>query len=89
MNHRELAVLCAVNTASSRYRRKGHDYEATCAQITDVFNNEDDVQEGWPLTTLEVGATLRSMVNRREPLVEKIDSRRWHLTDAGVRVLNA
>lgn len=94
MTLRELAVLDAMNIATTQYRRRGHDFEATCAEVAETLDTDDRLQEyDLALTTLQVGAVLRRMAqgwpHRREPLVEKIDSRRWHLTDAGVRVLSA
>lgn len=95
MNYREFAVLDAVNIATTRYRRPGHDFEATARQIAIVLNTDPRIRDDYTVqhTVAEVGATLRALSQgwprRREPLVEKIDSRRWHLTDAGVRVLGA
>lgn len=94
MNDREWFVLNAVNIATTRYRRPGNGYEATAEQIAEVFNFDDRLNwHGMVLGTRQVGETLKYMAQgwprRHQPLVEKIDSRRWHLTDAGARVLNA
>jgi len=96
VTHRELAVLDALNIASTRYRRKGNDYEATAAQIAKVLNTDERIQGTVTiprLTPVEVGASLRLLgqghPTRRAPLVEKIDTRRWRLTDTGVSVLSA
>lgn len=95
MTHRELAVLDALNIASTRYRRKGNDYEATAAQIAEVLNSDDRIQGAVAihLSPAQVGASLRLLAQghpvRRAPLAEKIDARRWRLTDTGVSVLSA
>lgn len=94
MTHRELAVLDAVNIATTRYRRPGRSFEATAAQITEVLNTDERIQDEYPisLTTREVAATLvllRKKWTRHYPLVDKIDSRRWRLTSAGCDALGA
>lgn len=93
MTDREWFVLNAVNIATTRYRRPGHDYEATAAQIAEVFNTDERVNwHGMLLDPRQVGETLKRMAQgwptRREPLVKKI-GRCWAMTYAGVRVLSS
>ena len=93
MNAREFYVLEAVNIATTRYKRKGH-YEATAAQIAEVLNTDERIGcPFFPLTSLQVGATLRQLARdwpaRRSPLVERVDTRRWRLSSAGLEVLSA
>lgn len=90
MNAREFYVLEAMNIATTRYKRKGHGFEATAAQIAEVLNTDERIA---PLTSLQVGATLRALAQglpkRRAPLVERVDTRRWRLSRAGLEVLCA
>ena len=93
MTAREFYVLDAVNIATTRFRRRGHGYEATAAQIAEVLREDDRIGSPFLLSSLEVGATLRSlaqgMPHRSCPLVVKVDARRWRLTGDGCRVLSA
>lgn len=94
MNLREFQVLDGLNIASTRHSRHliRHGFECTAAQLADVMVSDPRFGYDWA-TPRSVGAVLRGLArswpHRREPLVEKVDSRRWHLTDAGVRVLSA
>lgn len=95
MNHAELAVLDAVNIATAIYRRKGHNFEATAAQIAEVLNADERIQKEFPvqMTTAQVGVELRALAGHRlfrfVPLVEKVDSRRWRLTAFGCKAMGA
>lgn len=86
MNHHDLYVLEGLNIASTRFKRPGHTYEATAAQIAEVMREEYGLT--WP-TGVTIGAKLGQMRNRSEPLVEKVDRRRWRLASAGLKVLAA
>lgn len=95
MTHREFAVLEAVNIASTQYKLTPHTYEATAAQIAHVHNTDERLIGAWPtyLDSRQVGETLKALGSgwptRPTPLVEKVSTRRWRLTKAGVDVLCA
>jgi hypothetical protein len=94
VNAREFYVLDAMNVATTRYKRRGHGFEATAAQIAEVLNTDERFGcPFFPLTSLQVGTTLRALAQdwskRRAPLVERVDTRRWRLSRAGLEVLCA
>lgn len=88
-------VLWAANIATTHYRRPGHEFEATAAQIAEYVRSDAE-EYGTPYGDADavwVGARLRLMAmgcpTRPEPLVERVDTRRWRMTKAGVKVLSA
>ena len=72
-------------------------YRATAAQVAAALEDDDRLAElgmFLRLTPREVGVMLGRMSKghqpyRREALVERVTTRHWRLTDAGVRVLSA
>ncbi len=99
MTHRELAVLEALNIASAIHSRPVRDgeriFQATAAQIAEALNTDDYVQGayGRTHTPAEVGSTLGRMAKgwpyRRAALVERVNTRRWRLADAGLEAMSA
>lgn len=102
MTDREWAVLNAVNIATTKCRRPGHDFEATAAQIAHTLQWDERLRcyqaliasdGGWPLSGHQVGATLGALADNERghfgALVRRVDTRRWRLTSIGARVLGA
>lgn len=98
MTDREYAVLNAVNIATTQWRRKGHDFEATAEQIAETLATDERfagyaaMVDGWPLSGRQVGATLGALASDKRiygPLVERVGTRRWKLADKGLDVLAA
>lgn len=92
MNLREYEVLDGLNIASTIHMAERDAYKATAAQIAEVMRDDPRMGYAWA-TARNVGAILRGLSRewpfRRAPLVEKVDTRNWRLTAAGVRVLSA
>lgn len=98
MNLREYQVLDATNIATAVHSRwvkgEGHHYQATAAQIAETMLTDDRYgpEYAWATSRI-VGAILTGLAKdwpaRREPLVERVGTKKWCLTDAGARVLNA
>jgi hypothetical protein len=98
MRMRELAVLEALNIASTRHSRHdpnepGRGYQATAAQIAEVLATDERFAEyGLDLSARQIGATLAALHDRGrgtysklpEALVERVGSRRWRLSQGGV-----
>ena len=79
---------------AERLRYRG--FQATAAQVAEVLLEDErlaEIGQFTHLTSREVGETLGRMAQgypeRRAPLVEKLDTRHWRLTDAGVEALSA
>lgn len=101
MNLREYVVLDALNIASTQYGkwdREAHErhFQATTAQIVEVFKTDSRFvaeRRIMGFNTRSMGASLgrlgRGMPIRREPLVRRVGTKKWRLTDAGVKVLSA
>jgi hypothetical protein len=71
-------------------------YRATAAEVAQTLIDDDRLAELGAflyLSPREVGAMLGRMAlglpERREPLVEKVTSRHWRMTDAGVKALSS
>ena len=95
MNLREFVVLDVLNIASTKHQRDG-EFQASAAEMIEVFRADGRWEAERQIMGFNerlMGASLghlsRGWPTRREPLVERHGSRRWRLTNAGVRVLGA
>lgn len=96
MTLHEYRVLAALNIASARHARPkyvcGRDsqgFEATAAQVAEVYQEQNP---GPGFTAIEVGAALRELRRARggrEPMVERVGTRKWRMTSHGARVMVA
>jgi hypothetical protein len=100
VNAREYAVLEALNIASTIHGRwdkvaRERIYQASAVEIADVLVADERIAADFTfvLDARSVGALLGAMAGsypqRRAPLVERVTTRRWGLTDAGIEVLTA
>lgn len=91
MNLRQFAILEAMNIATARHMHNGA-YRATAKQISDVLRDDPRLSELPWLNPRAIGAMLGDMASERErseALVEKVTTRHWCMTRAGVRTLCA
>jgi hypothetical protein len=98
MNLREYTVLEVLNIASTIYQRDGQ-FQASAVEMVEVFNTDRRFEAERRIMGFSVrsmGGSLGRLAGgknawpvRSQPLVERVGSRRWKLTRAGVGVLNA
>lgn len=95
MNLREYVVLDVLNIASTQYMRDG-EFQASAAEMVETFRTDSRYQAERRImgfNAASMGASLgrlsRGHPTRRESLVERVGSRRWQLTAAGVKVLSS
>lgn len=99
MTTQEAAILDAVNIASTLYRRAGHDFEATAAQITEVLNTDERLRAEYApalldLNSRQVGRYMSGLLGhhkypRPEPLVTRLPGARYRLTRAALKAMIA
>jgi hypothetical protein len=104
MSARELAVMEALNIASTVHGRKPRpgdapleDFQATAEQVRTHLETDPRVGECYApsirgMGTRKVAATLTGLLRRGRPyppLVERAGYRRWRLTETGARAMLA
>jgi hypothetical protein len=92
MTREEFEILDVLNIASTIHMHPKLGYRATALHIAAVGKTDPRFGYDW-MTSVKVGRRLGVMAKgwptRLAPLVEKVDSRHWRLTDAGLRALGA
>lgn len=103
MNVYELAVLDAVNIASTRYRNARKDrYQATVGEIIEILRTDERMASYGAVARIGEQAVANYLSRLRGsrgawrsfgPLVQKVGTKHgktvWALTDTGARVLGA